>query len=97
MPIGTDNEQQNGFKLNLYHISQSILSMDGNVSELSDHKARIKNVIFDVCFKVRRLLHTLIPVVRREGIKLPKINVQASNEDIMDWRRSWERCEIAIH
>ena len=35
------DEQQNGFKLELYDISRSILSMDGDVSKLSDHEARI--------------------------------------------------------
>ena len=42
-------EQQNGFKLELYDISRSILSMDGDVSELSDHEARISKAIFDIC------------------------------------------------
>ena len=47
------DEQQNGFKLKLYDMSQSILSMDGDVFELLDHEARISKAIFGVCLKIR--------------------------------------------
>ena len=56
------DEQQNGFKLELYDISRSILSIDGDVSELSDHEAMISKAIFGICLKIRQLLHTLVPV-----------------------------------
>ena len=67
-----------GFRLELYDILQSILSIDGDVSELSDHEARILKVIFNMC----RLLHMPVPVVHREGIKLPKINTPMFDGDI---------------
>ena len=57
------DEQQNGFKLELYDISRGILSMDGDVSELSDHEARLSKAIFDVCLQIRRLLHTPVPLL----------------------------------
>ena len=91
------NEQLNGFKLELYDISRSILSMHGEVSDLSDHEARLSETIFDVCLKIRQLLHTPIPVVHREGIKRPKIDMPMFNEDIMDWHTFWEQYEISIH
>ena len=43
------DEQQNGFKLELYDISHSILFMKGDVTELTDHEASISKVIFDTC------------------------------------------------
>ena len=91
------NEQQNGFKLKLYDISRSILSMDGDASDLSDHEAMISEAIFDVCLNIRQLLHTPVPVVHREGIKLPKIDVPTFDRDIMNWRRFWEQYEVFIH
>ena len=80
-----------------YDIPCSILSMDGDISELLDHEARISKVIFDVCLKIRQLLHRPIPVVHREGIRLPKIDVPMFYGDIMDWRRFWEQYEIPVH
>ena len=71
--------------------------MDGDVSKLSDHEATVSKVIFDVGLKIRRLLHTPVPVVHRDGIKLPKIDVPTFDGDIMDWRRFWEQYEISIH
>ena len=62
-------------KLELYDNSRSILSMEGDVSELSDHEARVSKAIFNVCLKIRRLLHMPVPVDHRDGIKLPKIDV----------------------
>ena len=58
-------EQQNGFKLELYDISWSLLTMDGDVSKLLDHEAMISRAIFDVCLKIRQLLHTPIHIVHR--------------------------------
>ena len=39
------DEQLSGLKLELYDISRSILSMEGDVSELSDHEARVYKTI----------------------------------------------------
>ena len=80
------NEQQNGFKLELYDISRSILFMDGDVSELSDHEARISNAIFDVYLKICWLFHTPVPAAHSDGIKLPKINVPTFGGDMFNWR-----------
>ena len=91
------DKQQNGFKLELYDISWTILSLDGDVFDLADHKAKISKAIFDVCLKVRRLLHTPVQVVHREGIKLPKIDVPTFDGDIMNWRRFWEQYGVSIH
>ena len=91
------DEQQNGFKLELYDISRSVLSMDGDVSELSEHEARISKAIFDVCLHIRRQVHTPVAVVPREGIKLPKIDVPTFDRDIMNWRTFWEQYEVSIH
>ena len=85
------DEQQNWFKLELYDISLSIQSMKGDVSELLDHEARVSKEIFDVCLKIRRLLHMPVPVANREGIKLPKINVATFNGDMLNWRTFWEQ------
>ena len=41
------DEQENSFKLELYYIS-----MDGDVSELSDDEAWISKTIYDVCLKL---------------------------------------------
>ena len=71
--------------------------MDGDASKLLDHKAMISKVIFNLCLKICRLLHTCVPMVYREGIKLPKIDVPTFIWDIMDWRRFWEQYIIAIH
>ena len=90
-------EQQNGFKLELYDISRSILSMDGDVSELSDHEARLSKAIVDVCLQISRLFHIPVPVVHREGIKLLKIDMPTFDGDIMNWRRFWEQYEVSIH
>ena len=71
--------------------------MDGDVFELSDHEAMISKAIFYVYPKIRRLLHMPVPVVHREGKKLPKIDVPTFDGDIMDWCRFWKQYEIAIH
>ena len=42
---------------------------------LSDYEARLSKVKFDICLTIHQLLHTPIPVVHREGIKLHKIDV----------------------
>ena len=91
------DEQLNGFKLEQYDISRSILSMDGDVSRLSDCAATVSKAIFDVGLRIRRLLHAPVAVVHREGIKLPKIDVPTFDGDIMNWRRFWEQYEVAIH
>ena len=91
------DEQLNGFNLELYNISRSILSMDGDISKLSDYEATVSKVIFDLGLKIRRLLHTPVSVVHSEGVKLPKIDVPTFDGDIMDWRRFWEQYEISIH
>ena len=91
------DKQQNGFKVELYDISWSILLMQGDVSELSDHKALESKAMFDICLKICRLHYTPVPVAHREGIKLPKINVQTFNGDIMNWRTFWEQYEVSIH
>ena len=91
------DEQQNGFKLELYDISRGILSMDGDVSELSDYEARLSKAIFDVCLRIRRLLHIPVPVAQRDGIKLPKIDVPTFDGDMLNWRTFWEQYEVSIH
>ena len=79
-PLVQYNEQQNGFKLELYNILQSILSIDGDISDLLNHETMISKMILDVCLKKRRLHHTPVFVVHREGVKLPKIDVSCSVE-----------------
>ena len=53
--------------------------------------------IFDICLMIHRLLHTPVPDAHREGIKLPKIDVQAFDGDIMNWRTFWEQYKVSIH
>ena len=91
------DEQRNGFKLELYDISRSILSVDRDVSELSDYEARISKAVFDVCLKIRRLLHTAVVAAHRDGIKLPKIDVPTFDGDMMNWRTFWEQHEVSIY
>ena len=90
------DEQQNVFKMELYDISRNVLSMDGDVSELSDHETRISKVIFDICQQIRRLPHTLVPVVHIKGIELHKIDVPMFDGDIMNWRTFWEQYDVSI-
>ena len=52
------DEQLNVFKVELYGISRNILSMEGDVSELSDHEDRGSKAIFDVNLKIN--VHQLI-------------------------------------
>ena len=68
-----------------------------NVSMLSDYEAWIWKAIFDICLKIHQLLHTPVPVVHKEGIKLPKIDMPTFNGDIMEWQKFWEQYEMAIH
>ena len=58
--------------------------MDADVSDLSDHEARISKSIFGMFLQIRQLLHPPIPVVHSECIKLPKIDVPMFNGDIMN-------------
>ena len=90
-------EQSNGFKLELYNISLSILSMEGDVSGLSDHEARVSKAIFDVCLKIHRLLHTPVPAAHSDGIKLSKIDLPTFTGDLLNWRTFWEQYEVSIH
>ena len=59
-------EKVSGFKLKVFDISCSILSLDGDVSELTDYEASISQLIFDMCLQIRRLLCTPAPVIPRE-------------------------------
>ena len=91
------DEQQNGFKLKLYDISRSILSMEGDVSEFSDHEVRVSKAVFDVFLKIHWLLHTPAPVAHREGIKLPRIDMPTFDEDMLNWQTVWEQYEVSVH
>ena len=68
-----------------------------DVSELTDHETAISKANFNTCLQIRRLLHSPIPVVHREGIKLLKIDVPTFDGDIMNWWRFWEEYEVSIH
>ena len=46
--------------------------------------------IFDVCLKIRRLLHTPVRVAHKDGIKLPKIDVPTFDGDMLNWQTFWE-------
>ena len=37
------------------------------------------------------------PVIHKEGIKLPKINVPMFDANIMNWRTLWEQYNVSIH
>ena len=37
------------------------------------------------------------PVILREGIKLPKIDVLTFDENIMNWRSFWGQYDLAFH
>ena len=77
------DEQLSGFKLELSNMLRCVLSMDSDDSRLSDNEARILNAIFNVCLKIRWLLHTPVPVVHWEGVKLHKIDVPTFEGNIM--------------
>ena len=91
------DEQENGFKLELYNISHNILFIKGNVTELTGHEASISKIIFDTCLQIRQLLHSPAPIIHRKGIKLPKIDVPMFDGDIMNWRYFWEQYEVFVH
>ena len=91
------DEQVNGFKLEVLDVSCSMLSLAGDVLELKDHEACFSQVIFDTCLQICRSLHIPAPVIRREGIKLPKIDVPTFDENIMNGRNFWEQYEVSIH
>ena len=60
-------------------------------------KPSISKAIFDTCLQMHRSLQMPAPVVPKEGIKLPKIDVPTFNGDIMNWRNFWEQYEVSIH
>ena len=46
----------------------------------------MSKVILDVYLKICLLLHMPVPIVHREGIKLPKIYLPTFDSDVMNWR-----------
>ena len=91
------DEQLNGFRLEVFDVTRSILSLDGDVSELSESEASISKIIFDTSLQIRRSLQMPVSIAPTEGIKLPKIDVPTFNGDIMNWRNFWEQYEVSIH
>ena len=92
------NDQQiNGFKFELFDVSRSILSLGEDTSGLAEQESRLSQVIFDTCLQIRQLLQTPPPVMYKEGIKLPKIDVPRFDKDIMNWNSFWEQYEVSIH
>ena len=56
-------EQLTAFRLELFDAYQSILVLDGDVSDLADQEATLQQVMFDSCLKICRLLQVPAPVV----------------------------------
>ena len=57
----------------------------------------MSKAIFDVCLKIRQLLHTPVPAVHSDGTKLPKIDMSMFDGDMLNWRTFWEQYEVSIH
>lgn len=73
------------------------MSHNENTSSLTEHEANLLQVIFNTRWQIHRLLQTPAPVVHKEGIKLPKINVPTFDRGIMNWRSFWEQYKVSIH
>ena len=69
------DEQLSGFKLEVFDITRSMLSLAGDVSELSEYETRISKSIFNTCLQIRRSLQIPASIAPAEGIKLSKIDV----------------------
>ena len=69
-------EQMKSFKLEVFDISCSNLSINDNTTDLSNHESKFSQAIFDTCLHIRKLISTPAPAIQGDGIKLPKIEAR---------------------
>ena len=79
------DEQVNCIKMELIDISHQIASIDEDTSDLEHLEKRISKTIFRTSLQARRQLQYLPPVIRKDGIKLPKLDIPTFDGNVINW------------
>ena len=78
-----------------------MISLREGDANLSTRETTLDKVIFDICLRIKRLLHTPTPSPPPPSpaskIKLPKIDVSTFGKSLLYWTPFWEQFEIAVH
>ena len=88
------DEQINRFKVELFDTLRSIISLDGDATEVTEQETKLSQVILDTRLRIHRVLQSPPPPVHGEGIKLLKIDVPKFDGEIMNWKGFWEQYEM---
>ena len=91
------DEQVNYITMELIDTSRQMASIDEDTSELEDLEKRISKAIFKTSLQARRQLQSLPPVLLKDSIKLPKIDVPTFDGNVMNWHSFWEQYQVLIH
>ena len=89
-------EQTNGFKPKVFDVSR-ILALDGDNFDVVDLESNVSQMIFDICLNICRLLSSALPIMQKDKIKLPKIEVSTFDGNTMNWRSFCEQYTVSIY